>query len=66
MATIVEFRNAGYAIKDRALLESVSFKVESGETIVLLLGGMRGGDETAPDAGTPRRSSRLTRWLRTP
>jgi osmoprotectant transport system ATP-binding protein len=44
MATIVEFRNAGYAIKDRALLENVSFKVESGETIVLL--GRSGSGKT--------------------
>src|SRR5438128_9798988 len=44
MTTIVEFRNAGYAIKDRALLENVSFKVESGETIVLL--GRSGSGKT--------------------
>ena len=44
MATIVEFRNAGYAIHGRALLEDVSFKVESGETIVLL--GRSGSGKT--------------------
>ena len=44
MATIVEFRNAGYAINGRALLEDVSFKVESGETIVLL--GRSGSGKT--------------------
>ena len=31
MATIVEFRSAGYAINGRALLENVSFKVEGEE-----------------------------------
>jgi osmoprotectant transport system ATP-binding protein len=44
MATIVEFRNAVYAISGRALLEDVSFKVESGETIVLL--GRSGSGKT--------------------
>ena len=44
MTTIVEFRNVGYAIQGRALLENVSFKVESGETIVLL--GRSGSGKT--------------------
>jgi len=44
MATIVEFRSAGFAINGRALLEDVSFKVESGETIVLL--GRSGSGKT--------------------
>ena len=44
MATIVEFRDAGYAINGRALLERISFKVESGETIVLL--GRSGSGKT--------------------
>jgi osmoprotectant transport system ATP-binding protein len=44
MATIVEFRNAGYAINGRALLEHISFEVESGETIVLL--GRSGSGKT--------------------
>lgn len=44
MATIVEFRNAAYAINGRALLEDISFKVESGETIVLL--GRSGSGKT--------------------
>ncbi len=44
MATLVEFRNAAFAINGRALLEDVSFKVESGETIVLL--GRSGSGKT--------------------
>src|SRR5215831_15721363 len=44
MATIVEFRNAAYAIHGRALLENISLKVESGETIVLL--GRSGSGKT--------------------
>ena len=44
MPTIVEFRNAGFAINGRALLENVSFKAESGETIVLL--GRSGSGKT--------------------
>src|SRR5438067_1120113 len=44
MATIVEFRETAYAINGRALLEDVSFKVESGETIVLL--GRSGSGKT--------------------
>ena len=44
MAAIVEFRNAVYAINGRALLEDVSFRVEPGETIVLL--GRSGSGKT--------------------
>jgi osmoprotectant transport system ATP-binding protein len=44
MAPIVEFRRAGYAINGRALLENVSFQVESGEIIVLL--GRSGSGKT--------------------
>jgi osmoprotectant transport system ATP-binding protein len=44
MASIVEFRNAAYAINGRALVEEVSLKVESGETIVLL--GRSGSGKT--------------------
>src|SRR5262249_1602154 len=44
MASIVEFRNAGYAINSRMLVEDVSFQVESGETIVLL--GRSGSGKT--------------------
>ena len=44
MATIVEFRRAGYAINGRALLEDVSFQVESAEIIVLL--GRSGSGKT--------------------
>src|SRR5204862_8120040 len=44
MATVVEFRNARYAINGRPLLEDVSFKVESGETVVLL--GRSGSGKT--------------------
>ena len=35
MTTIVEFRNAAYAINGRSLLDSVSFTIEAGETVVL-------------------------------
>jgi osmoprotectant transport system ATP-binding protein len=44
MATIVEFRNAAFAVNGRALLDNVSFKVEAGETIVLL--GRSGSGKT--------------------
>ena len=44
MASIVEFRNVGYAIDSRALLEDVSFKIEAGETLVLL--GRSGSGKT--------------------
>jgi len=44
MAPIVEFRRAGYAINGRALLEDISFQVESGEIIVLL--GRSGSGKT--------------------
>jgi osmoprotectant transport system ATP-binding protein len=44
MAPIVEFRNAGYAINGRMLVEDVCFQVESGETIVLL--GRSGSGKT--------------------
>src|SRR5262249_18518820 len=44
MATIVEFRDVVYAINGRALLESVSFGVQPGETIVLL--GRSGSGKT--------------------
>jgi osmoprotectant transport system ATP-binding protein len=44
MATAVEFRNAGYVINGRPLLEEVSFKVDSGETVVLL--GRSGSGKT--------------------
>jgi osmoprotectant transport system ATP-binding protein len=44
MASIVEFRNVGYVIGGRALLEDVSFKIEAGETLVLL--GRSGSGKT--------------------
>jgi osmoprotectant transport system ATP-binding protein len=44
MASIVEFRNVGYAIKGRELIENVSFSVEAGETVVLL--GRSGSGKT--------------------
>jgi osmoprotectant transport system ATP-binding protein len=44
MATVVEFRDAVYAINGRALVERVSFQVEPGETIVLL--GRSGSGKT--------------------
>src|SRR5215468_3747694 len=44
MASIVEFRDVGYVIDGRALLEDVSFKIEAGETLVLL--GRSGSGKT--------------------
>src|SRR5438477_6541356 len=44
MSTIVEFRNVAYAINRRALLENVSFRIESGETVVFL--GRSGSGKT--------------------
>jgi len=44
MTSIVEFRNAAYAINGRALVENISFKIQSGETIVLL--GRSGSGKT--------------------
>ena len=44
MTTIVEFRNAAYAINGRALLDNVSFEIEAGETVVLL--GRSGSGKT--------------------
>ena len=44
MPSIVEFRHVGYEINGRALLDDVSFKVEPGETIVLL--GRSGSGKT--------------------
>src|SRR6059058_2928228 len=44
MPNIVEFRNVGYAINGRALVENISFSIESGETIVLL--GRSGSGKT--------------------
>src|SRR5438552_2528621 len=44
MSTIVEFRNVAYAINGRALLENVSFRIESGETVVFL--GRSGSGKT--------------------
>src|SRR5262252_10025192 len=44
MATTLEFRDAAYAINGRSLVENVSFKVESGEAIVLL--GRSGSGKT--------------------
>ncbi len=44
MATIVEFRNTAYAINGRTLLDRVSFKIEAGETLVLL--GRSGSGKT--------------------
>jgi osmoprotectant transport system ATP-binding protein len=44
MTSIVEFRNAAYAINGRVLVENISFKIESGETIVLL--GRSGSGKT--------------------
>src|SRR6476469_11138422 len=69
MASIVEFRNVGYVIGGRALLEDVSFKIEAGETLVLL--GRSGGGKTTtlklinrllePSAGELRVEGRSTR-----
>jgi osmoprotectant transport system ATP-binding protein len=44
MTSIVEFRDAVYAINGRALVENVSFEIESGETIVVL--GRSGSGKT--------------------
>src|SRR3954447_3717385 len=44
MTSTVEFRNAGYKINGRPLLEGMSFKVEAGETLVLL--GRSGSGKT--------------------
>ena len=44
MPNIVEFRNVGYAINGRALVENISFSIESGETVVLL--GRSGSGKT--------------------
>jgi osmoprotectant transport system ATP-binding protein len=44
MTSIVEFRNAAYAINGRALVTNISFKIESGETVVLL--GRSGSGKT--------------------
>jgi osmoprotectant transport system ATP-binding protein len=44
MASIVEFRSAAYAVNGRALVEDISFEMESGETIVLL--GRSGSGKT--------------------
>jgi len=42
--TKVEFRNVGYAVAGRTILEDVSFKMEAGETVVLL--GRSGSGKT--------------------
>src|ERR1700751_890637 len=44
MTSIVEFRDAGYAINGRALVANVSFNIQPGETIVLL--GRSGSGKT--------------------
>src|SRR5947207_14484237 len=44
MPNIVEFRNVGYAINGRALVENISFSIEAGETVVLL--GRSGSGKT--------------------
>ena len=44
MAPIVEFRNVGYAVNGRALLENLSFHIEARETVVLL--GRSGSGKT--------------------
>ena len=44
MTSVVEFRNVGYTIGSRSLLENLSFKIEPGETVVLL--GRSGSGKT--------------------
>src|SRR2546426_360932 len=44
MMSVVEFRNAAYAINGRALVENLSLKIVAGETIVLL--GRSGSGKT--------------------
>jgi osmoprotectant transport system ATP-binding protein len=44
MPSIVEFRRAAYAVNGRALVEEISFRIEPGETIVLL--GRSGSGKT--------------------
>jgi osmoprotectant transport system ATP-binding protein len=44
MSSIVEFRNAAYALNGRALLDNVSFEIEAGETVILL--GRSGSGKT--------------------
>jgi osmoprotectant transport system ATP-binding protein len=44
MSSIVEFRSASYALNGRALVQDISFSIQSGETIVLL--GRSGSGKT--------------------
>src|SRR5881409_2333921 len=44
MPGIVEFRSAAYAINGRAIVEDISFSIQTGETIVLL--GRSGSGKT--------------------
>src|SRR5262249_17127633 len=44
MTSIVEFRTASYPLNGRALVEDISFNIQSGETIVLL--GRSGSGKT--------------------
>ena len=44
MPSIVEFRRAAYAVNGRALVEDISFSIQSGETVVLL--GRSGSGKT--------------------
>jgi osmoprotectant transport system ATP-binding protein len=44
MTSVVEFRDVGYAIGGRSLIEGVSFKMDAGETVVLL--GRSGSGKT--------------------